>query len=126
MSAEWRTVSTAAGYTPDGNVLAVTFGDLERRQQIRVDDTLPDVIRLWSVVARPAELREVDEPLMTAWRRNRLSELVGFTLDARGRMIGEAWVPCEGLTQAEWKVYVLALARACDRFEYLLTGRDRE
>jgi len=125
MSAEWRTVSTAAGYTPDGNVLAVTFGDLERRQQIRVDDSLPDVIRLWSVVARPAELREVD-PLMTAWRRNRLSELVGFTLDARGRMIGEAWVFLERLTQAERKVYVLAFARACDRSEYLLTGRDRE
>ena len=82
-------------------------------------------IRLWSIVARPAALREVRTPRLDAWHRNRLSEFVGFSLDRRGRMIGEARVPPGHVTPGEWKYHVTALARACDRYEYLLTGVDQ-
>jgi hypothetical protein len=58
------------------------------------------------------------------WRRNRVTELVGFRLDRRGRIIGEAVLPSPGLTAKEWDLYVRAVARACDRFEYVLTGQD--
>jgi hypothetical protein len=42
---------------------------------------------------------------------------VGFKIDGRGRLVGEAWVPPAGLNREEWSVYVRAVARACDRVE---------
>jgi hypothetical protein len=41
-------------------------------------------------------------------------------------VVGEAWVPKEGLTAEEFQVYVRAVATESDRFEYALTGRDVE
>lgn len=120
--ADWRRLTRAAGLTLAADTIEVSFRD--RRQQVRVDETNPLLLRVWSVAARPAVLSHLDDPDLYAWRRNRLSDLVGFKIDARGRLIGEAWVPCEGLDAGEWHVYVHAVARACDRVEYLLTGRD--
>lgn len=127
MSAEsrtpWRRLSREAGLRPDGNTIEVRFGD-GRRQMVSIDEHPDGSIRLWSIVARPAALRELRTPRLDAWHRNRLSEFVGFSLDRRGRMIGEAWVPLGQITANEWGFYVASLARACDRYEYLLTGRD--
>jgi hypothetical protein len=125
MSVSWRELSWRAGLRDDGNTIRVQFKDA-RRQVVEVDAADPESIRLWSVAARPAALERLDEPLLVAWHRNRFTELVGFTLDARGRMVGETWVPTAGLTADEWQYYVVNLARACDRFEYLLTGSDEE
>ena len=52
------------------------------------------------------------------------TELVGFRIDARGRLIGEAWVPKAGVTSSEFTSYLRAVAAECDRFEYQLTGSD--
>jgi hypothetical protein len=60
-----------------------------------------------------------------AWERNRTSDLVGFKIDGRKCLIGEACVPTAGLTADEWGTHVRHVARTCDRMEYLLTGRDR-
>ena len=70
-------------------------------------------------------LRKVNEdPHLQAWGRNRFSDLVGFKIDHAGRLVGEAWVPLAGLDGEEWSLYVNAVARACDRVEYLLSGGD--
>jgi hypothetical protein len=108
-----------------GGTIDVALGE-NRRQRVTVDDPATDAIRLWSVVARPSALRILETPLEDAWRRNRLSEFVGFTMDGRGRMIGETWVPLIGITPDEWGFLVKNLARACDRFEYLVSGKDDE
>jgi len=52
--------------------------------------------------------------------------LMGFRIDRRGRLVGEAWVPKAGLTGEEFQLYVRHLAVEADRFEYGLTGRDSE
>jgi hypothetical protein len=45
----------------------------------------------------------------------------------RSRIIGEAIVPADdGLDEEERNVWVLAVAQASDRLEYLVTGRDEQ
>lgn len=53
-------------------------------------------------------------------------QLVGFRLDQKGRLVGEAWVPKAGLSRDEFLLYVKRVADECDLFEYHLTGNDRE
>ena len=97
----------------------------ERFQSIVVDEDAAECLHLKTIVATPSDMLPLKTPLANAWRRNRLSELIGFDVDSRGRMIAEAWVPLAGLNAAEWEFYVLSLARAADRFEYLISGTDR-
>ncbi|MGH7461041.1 MAG: hypothetical protein ACREMA_08430 [Longimicrobiales bacterium] len=102
----------------------------DRHQQVRVDDSQPGVLRIWSRVATRRQLSfettELDRPEIEAWRINRYRELVGFKVAERGAIIGEAWVPDIEITPDEWALYVRTVARACDRLEYLWTGRDEE
>jgi hypothetical protein len=106
--------------------LLVRFPD-ERQQQVFVDAADPSALRVWSVAASPSRVAAAsaqESAHLLAWRRNRASDLVGFKVDGRGRLIGEAWVPVAGLEPGEWRLYVTAVAQACDRAEYLLSGRD--
>ena len=59
-----------------------------------------------------------------AWLRNAEHELVTFGFDRHDRLIGQIRHPVDQLDYAEFEAYVVALARECDRFEYLLTGQD--
>lgn len=120
---DWQRLTREAGLTLVGDTIEVGL-HAGRRQQVLVDDAHVAMLRVWSVAARSAMLRPIRDPDVYAWRRNRVSDLVGFKTDTRGRLIGEAWVPTEGLDADEWAVYVRAVACACDRIEYLLTGRD--
>ena len=93
-----------------------------------MDERPGPVYRIWSVAVPAAAARDlaptVDE---FAWERNRKSDLVGFRVDARNRIIGKAIVPVDdGLDEEEWRVWVLAVAQASDRLEYLVTGRDEQ
>ena len=123
MSAEWRRLSREAGLRVYGDAIEVGFQD-GRRQTVYVDKGEKPRIRIWSVAAAPRVVAELDEPQLHAWRRNRLSELVGLSIDGGGRMIGEAWVPGERMTADEWGLYVRELAKACDRVEFVLSGMD--
>jgi hypothetical protein len=125
MSDSWRRLSREAGLRVVEVGVEVVFRD-QRRQLLYVEEPSSDALRIWSLVARPSALNRLRTPRIDAWRRNRLAELVGFTLDRHDRMIGEAWVPRAGLTKDEWALYVELVAEACDRFEYLITGRDEE
>lgn len=122
---EWRRLSQQAGFKVTGEELVVTFSD-DRKHIVTVEER-PDrrELRLWAVAARPSMLpADPDGPHVHAWKRNRFSDLVGFKIDSRGRLVGEAWVPIAGLGAEEWALYVNTLAGACDRVEYLLTGQD--
>lgn len=61
---------------------------------------------------------------LQAWVRNAETELVNFTFDGQGRLVGEIRHPREHLDAAELEIYVRILAAEGDRFEYVLTGRD--
>ena len=60
------------------------------------------------------------------WRRNALKAVVTFTIDRRERVIGLIDQPIESVHPKELKFYIETLARECDRFEYILTGADRQ
>lgn len=121
---DWRRLTREPDFDIQGDAISVRL-EGERGQQVFIEDANPTLLRVWSVAARPAMLQQLEEgPDLYAWRRNRHSDLVGFKTDNRGRLIGEAWVPTEGLNAGEWAVYVRAVALACDRVEYLLSGKD--
>ena len=120
MAASWEQFCNAPDFEVDGPSIAVKFAE-ERSHTVTVKEQ-PDTYVLSAVVARQAVLAFDDLPL-EVWLKNRSVTLVGFRIDRRGRLIGEAWVPKAGLDAGEFQVYVRTLAIECDRFEYLLTGR---
>jgi hypothetical protein len=40
--------------------------------------------------------------------------VLGFRLDQKGRLVGEAWVPKAGLSRDEFLLYVKRVADECD------------
>ena len=122
---DWRSASRISGFVVTNGEIEVTLAE-PRKHRVSVEEHLDRrELRLWAVAARPAMVPDDAEgPHVHAWKRNRFSDLVGFKIDGRGRLVGEAWVPLAGLDTDEWALYVRAVARACDRVEYLLSGRD--
>ena len=93
----------------------------------RIDLRLGDgVIELRSTIARRAVAMQIERLALVAWEHNRASSLVGFRVDERDRLVGEAWVPVPGLTRDEFLFCLRSVAASCDLFEYQLTGKDRE
>lgn len=142
MPIDWQLLTRGARLKTNGEEIVVSLPD-ERQQRVFVDERASDgrSLRIWSVVAKPSavdaatelieapdgeRLRPRDAVHLLAWDRNRTSDLVGFKIDPRGRLIGEAWVPAAGLDADEWGYYVRTLAWSCDRAEYLLTGGDSD
>lgn len=124
MAADWTKLCRSAGLSVEGEAVEVKLAE-GRHHRVSVRDAGPSY-ELQSIVARHAALRDVGDAPLLAWRRNRSSQLVGFRIDHRGRLVGEAWVPKAGLTAEEFQIYVRRVAAECDRFEYLLTGADSE
>lgn len=125
MSADWKTLARGAGFRVSADdSIEVLLGP--SRQIVHVDDSNNEAIRLWSVIATGKTLEEVaaDSYLRYAWERNRLSDLVGFTVDRRQRLVGECWVPLAGLNSGELELHLQELARLCDWHEFRLTGTD--
>lgn len=123
MSGDWKELTRVIGLDLKGSTIRVPCGQ-ERFHVVNVDDRDGEAIRLWCrvVTGGNAPLRAA----LQSWKMNRFRELVGFKEADRGRIEGESWVPRMGLTAEEWRVHVYTLARACDRLEYLWTGRDVE
>lgn len=128
MSADWKGLARQAGFAVahDGSV-AVSF-EAGGSQTIFCELSVKgDTLRAWSPIARPSVVSDAagaESPLRYAWERNRLSDLVGFTIDKHGRLIGETWIPMEGLAAEEIEFYFTELARVCDWHEFRLAGED--
>lgn len=121
-------IARRAGYAPtkDGDVVVELDGGGSQRISIELHAG-GTALRAHSTIATGRVLREAaadDSPWRYAWERNRLSDLCGFTLDSRGRLVGETWIPLVGLTPEEFAVYVTELARISDWHEFRLTGED--
>jgi len=122
---DWRQLCRGAeGVSVDGDGIDV-IASTERRHRVGVRETA-NTYELTGVVARLAALSAVSDVPLRAWRRNRGMQLVGFRIDHKGRLVGEAWVPKAGLGREEFLTYVRRVAAECDLFEYHLTGKDRE
>ena len=97
----------------------------EKRRRLILRET-SETLELTGIVVRPAALKIIPNVQLRAWRRNRPTQLVGFRVDRKKRLIGEAWVPKAGLTRDEFLLYVNRVVAECELFEYRLTGKNRE
>ena len=133
MRGNWKALAREAGFrvSPEGTIcVALSQG---RKQTIsftlNADET---ALRASTVIATARTVEFALEGLNAAtgtalryaWERNRLSDLFGFTYDQRGRLIGESWLPMDGLTAEEFGIYVRELARISDWHEFRLAGID--
>ncbi len=125
MASDWREFCRKnSELSVEGDDVVVTF-DNQRRHRLDVRETDETYI-LTGVVARQAVFIDVPDAALRAWKRNRSTQLVGFRVDRKGRLVGEAWVPKAGLERDEFLLYVIRVATECALFEYHLTGKDRE
>jgi hypothetical protein len=122
MRADWQRLARERGWRIDGNGFWVQVGS--RQHRVSVEDGGGTTL-LRARVARRAILNRIADPALHAWRRNRVSELVGFRIDRQGVMVAETPLPLD-VGREEWAYLAFNLARSADRFEYVLTGRDDE
>lgn len=124
MSASWR--SWLRGYEAlDERRFKVPLHG-ERSQVVWCEERASEGLTLWSIVLGRAECEASGIGLEDAWHNNRLSDLVSFKMDEKGRLVGEVYLPPFGVTQQEWRLATETLAKTCDRLEYVLTGSDRQ
>lgn len=124
MNSRWTRYCRANDIAIDGTDVVVTFSD-ERHHRITVEEK-DDCFVLCAFVVRQRVVSKLRDLPIQIWLRNRSVSLVGFRIDRKGRLVGEAWVPKAGLTAEEFQLYVRTVAVECDRFEYILTGQDVE
>lgn len=124
MADSWVRLCRAKDLTVDGLHIDVRFSD-ERRHRVTVEERVDDYL-ITAIVVRQAVVASIPDLPLQTWIRNRATQLVGFRIDRSRRLRAEAWVPKPGLTAEEFQLYVRRVAAECDRFEYLLTGRDIE
>lgn len=108
----------------DGETFLVDHPD-GRSQKIRVRREGDRYVFTSRVIgARRVEGLSWEELAQLVWHRNRVTPLVAFMLDGRGRLVGRIEQPVATLDPEELHAYLLLLARECDRLEFVLTGRD--
>jgi hypothetical protein len=116
-----------ANWIVEGDELSMPTRKGERHQSIVFSRQGDDYV-LTTVVLGAARVCRDDkrwrELARLAWRRNAENEIVTYAFDRWHRLVGQIRHPAEFLDYNELELYVRALARDCDRFEYLLTGRD--
>lgn len=121
MARNWHRLCPKS-WTIEGNEVTVPLSR-NRRHKVGIEEQ-EDTFRLTAIVAGRAAIAAVEDLAFRTWQRNRSTELVGFRIDKRGRLLGESWVPKEGLSEAEFQLYLHTIAAECDRYEYELTGED--
>jgi hypothetical protein len=73
---------------------------------------------------RRADEHEWEDLAERLWGRNRETDVVGFGLDGRGRVVGKIEQLAQSFDHGEIVYYLDRLAFECDRLEYVLTGCD--
>jgi len=76
-------------------------------------------------VAVTKDTKTWNELALMAWDRNANHEIVSFAFDKINRLVGVIRHPAEHLDPEELELYITVLTFECDRFEFLLSGKDR-
>ena len=108
------------------NGILVTFSN--NRSQAISTDRQNDRYVMTSVVLGRRRVRRIGRSrlLPLFWQRNREANMVAFSLDKRGRLVGQIEQLTETIDPQELALYIELLARECDQFEYALSGKDLE
>ncbi len=112
----------------DGPALIVPVGSYGRTQRVRMRCSGDDVLLSTTILGGKDVTRSSKgwrELSLLAWKRNAECDFVSFQFDRRNRLVGRIAHPSRFLDYEEFETYVETLAIEPDRFEYLLTGRDR-
>ncbi len=112
----------------DGPALIVPVGNFGRAQRVRMRCSGDDVLLSTTILGGKDVTRSSKgwrELSLLAWKRNAECDFVSFQFDRRNRLVGRIAHPSRFLDYEEFETYVETLAIEPDRFEYLLTGRDR-
>lgn len=123
MGVEWHKLLRGRDFDLGADSVLVRLG--ERSQKLTITDE-EDHLVLSAVVARAKVVRQLDDLLLRVWKRNRATQLVGFRIDSRDRLVAESVVVKAGLTAEEFQLYARTVARESDRFEFELTGKNVE
>lgn len=124
MSLDWRSYCRGGEFSIEGNVIEVALADARRHKiKVREDEAC---FHLHAIVAKPRVIASLTDLKLTLWMRNRSLSLIGFRVDPKGRLVGEAWVPKDGLSRKEFCFYLHTLAAESDRLEQQLSGADFE
>jgi hypothetical protein len=124
VATDWAALCAAPDFTLEDAEIVVALGDGRSQRVSVIDDGTAFVLS--SFVARRAAVADIADLAIRVWKRNRTVALVGFRVDARERLVGEAWLSKAGLSADEFRFAVRTVAAECDRLEYILTGRDAE
>lgn len=124
MGASWKRLCSGKAFATDETGITLSLAE-GRSHRMIVEELAGDYL-LRAIVLRHSEMERTGIPAVRIWEMNRSLNLVGFRIDAKGRLIGEARVPMAGLTPAEFQIVATNLAVECDRYEYMLTWRDIE
>jgi len=101
--------------------------DDDRRQDITIVRK-GDYYVMTSTVLKEARVRskKIDELYPQLWRRNVQTDVVAFTFDKQGKLIGRVEQLASTVDAEELRFYIEILARECDQLEYLFTGTDAQ
>ena len=114
-------------WEPDGDRIHVEVRGGSRHQTVLIE-RVEHLYRFTSVVLGTAavtkNVRRWRKLAVLVWERNAQHQIVTFGFDRRDRLVGHVEHQAEFLDPEELELYVNTLARECDRFEYLLTGKD--
>ncbi len=111
-----------------GRSVLVELCENGRKQRIRLRRN-KDMYVFYSMIHKGSLIRgkrQRREIAYRVWRKNDIKDLVTFAFDDKDNLIGVIEQPALTLDHEELKLYIETLARECDRFEYILTGRDIE
>jgi len=109
------------------NSLRAPVGRCGRHQRIRIAKKSNEFVFTSGVLGSKAvskNARKWRRLARLVWGINAEQELVCFRFDKEDRLVGEIRHPADHLDYDELRCYVLEIAAACDRLEFLLTGRD--
>lgn len=122
MPTDWTRLAKGKHATIEGDEVVVDLAGA-RKHRVKVYDE-GHQLRLRGIVATPSRIGDLDHETRRAWEHNRTDSLVGFRIDRRGRLVGECLVSTAGITADEFAFCLRTVAAECDRYEYLLTGKD--
>ncbi len=124
MSVDWRRYCQRARYDVVGDHVTVTLEGGRTHSVSVVDDG--DEWVFAALVSRRRVALDDHELRGSVWRRNRGLDLVGLSVDERGRVWARARVPMAGTAAKDFRLVLDAVAGEADRLEYALTGQDVE
>ena len=112
-----------------GRRCEIRFSEEGRKQTVKLSKN-DEIYVFTSIIARakdiPTNRTKKLDLLYRAWRKNTLKELITFSLDRDDNLIGVIQQPAATMDDEELLMYLEVIAKEADRFEFKISGADKE